>query len=302
MEALNGDTMKTLRSIKKRSNAVQNTLKVVSAMKIISAMKLKKMQKRLAGENYYDKEMKNLALQISVKSGDITHPAFRLRRNPKKIIILAVAQQRGFCGALSEKMFQEVAGFIDLMKDRKIEVETWVIGRRGARTFRKNGLEIREVDLKTENKVDDGKIKSLCQKLLKIFLNFECDQIVLAYNSFISILSHKVVLDLFLPVWVKMEERPETDNYIDFLYEPKKSEVLDWILNQTIMSGLKKALREAEASELAARMVSMDKAYNNARDMLKTLVREFNSLRQTTITKELMDIVGGAEVLRKLEN
>lgn len=274
------------------------TTKITGAMKLIATSKLKRAQQRMLNARLYNDSLKELALQAAAKSGEITHPAFILRPKVRKATVLVITPERGFCGALSEEMFGQIRHFLDMMKDRGVGTSALVVGSKGAQHFGRHEIEFEEIDLGFEDPLINIKVENLCNHLLDIFLSGEADQILLAYSRFVSAVSHQVALEIFLPVWVKKGERPVMENEVDFIYEPDKSRVLELVLKKALRTKLYQALFEAGASELAARMVAMDKALKNARDMVERLTRRYHRVRQSTITRELLDIIGGAEALK----
>jgi F-type H+-transporting ATPase subunit gamma len=290
--------MQTLKSIKKRIVAVKGTMKIVSAMKMTSASKLKRVQADLEDVRLYNKEIKKLALQITAKSGGVGHPAFVLRPKTEHALVIVIGPERGLCGALAENMFRQIDGFSTLMKERGTEVEYWGIGAKVIRTFKKHDVKIKSLDVSDDIQMDDHVVIKLCADLLNKFLEKKYDQIIIAYYGFVSALSNHVSLDMFLPIWVKDSERPGLDNGVDFLYEPGRSEVIEMVVGEALRAQFVHALVESRATEFASRMVAMDKASKNAEDMVGKMSREYNRVRQASITRELMDIVGGAEALK----
>lgn len=290
--------MQTLKSIRKRISSIKGTMKITGAMKLISASKMKRMQKSVSDIQLYSDGLKELMLQVVAKGGEITHPAFVLRHKPKKAIVVVITTDRGLCGGLNDQMAKQIESFLDLMSEKEIETTTWVIGNKGAQYFSKQHVKYKNLEIGIADRPDEEKVRALSRLLLRSYLNGECDQVIVAYNKFSSISSHRVALDLFLPVWVKDDERPQLRDEVDFIYEPEKGAIIEKVLVETLEAELLRTLIEGRASEHAARMVAMDTALRNADEMLETLTRKYNRERQGAITRELLDIIGGAEALR----
>lgn len=290
--------MPILKDIRKRINSISNTMKIMDAMKMIAISKLRGVQEGALKSRKYNDGLKELALQIAGKGGEGLSPVFTMRPKTKNVTIIVMTPERGFCGNLSEEVFNQVKSVLDFMRDRQIKTKTFVAGSKGAHHFKKHGLEFEKIDIGVEDLLAKIKVEGLCRHLLDQYLSGETDQILLAYNKFVSISSHQVALDIFLPIWVKGAEKPKIRNEIDFLYEPEKSKVIETIVMKTLKTQLYQTLLEGRASELASRMIAMNKAVKNAEDKVKSLTGWYHKTRQAAITRELLDIIGGAEALK----
>lgn len=311
--------MHGLREIKKRLKAVEGTKKIIGVMKLIAASKLKGAQEDAVGARLYNEKLKSLAMELSSKCGDSVHPAFESVKEIKKILLIVFSTDKGFCGALNDHMVMQVVHFIQMMEDRGIGVTTWIIGSKGRTYFKKYGFDVTELDkssfkdaepavvydggtkllsgISIQNRDSSAGIHFLSQYLLGVFLSGGADQVLIAYNRFRSVTSQQVVMDMFLPIWVKKADMPEFRDKVDFLYEPCKSLVVEKIIEEVLDCTFLQALREARTSEIASRLVTMDRSFKNAGDMEKLITREHNRARQAAITREIMGIISGAEAL-----
>lgn len=289
--------MESLKNIKRRIASVKGTTKVTGTMKMVAASKLKKIQGRVVGARNYAQGLKNLALEAAHKGGELKDPTFLLRNKTEKVIVFAITAEKGFCGGLCERLIRQTKQFITLMKDRDIETSVWVAGEKGVKCFKKSGIDCEVVDLEICVDPDKTKISHICRELLGLFLSGQCDQVLLAYNTFRAAAERVVTIDLFLPIWVKDSNQPKMIDKVDFIYEPSKEEIFKILIKESLESLLWRAVFESHASELAARVMAMDEAQKNAKDMILNLSRKYNRLRQTSITHDLMDIIGGAEAL-----
>jgi len=289
--------MQSLKEIKRRVSSIKGTMKITGALKLISVSKLKRAQKNIADIKRYDEELKKLALKVAVKNGDTSHPAFILREKIKKTVLIVITAEKGFCGSVVDNMVRQIKHFTQMLEDRKIEVTTFLSGNKGARKFKQNNIKFQSLDFWTRHKLQEDLINDFAEQLLDDYYRGEIDQVILAYNKYISNLSHRVVLDMYLPIWVRDEDRPKIANQVDYLYDPTKEGLVKEIIDRVIKTDLKRAMFEASASELASRMIAMDEALRNAKELVHDLGREYNRVRQTAITREIMDIVIGAEVL-----
>lgn len=289
--------MQTLRSIKRRIRSISGTMKITRALKMISAAKLKRFQTQAVNAKIFRNKFREIALQVAAKDGEIEHPAFIPRHNIRQVIVIVISVDKGFCGGLGDQMAKQIKQYLDIARDREISVRVLVMGNKSQQSFKKNKIDFKRLNISYEGQKNHAKIERLCRQLLKLYLTGNCDQVVIAYNNFNSVISHESILESFLPVWVKEDERSKLNNMIDFIYEPEKGKVLADLLAETLKQGFIGAALESFTSEQAARMVAMDEAYKNGQDISGKLKRKYNQLRQSAITRELIDIIGGAEVL-----
>ncbi len=273
-------------------------MKITGAMRMISISKLRAAQGNAERSRLYCDGLRDIALRIAAKSNGEGHPALLLKSNPKKATLVVIASQKGFCGNLNENLFNQINHFVQMMEDRGTHMTTFVAGAKGFRHFSKGQIECERLDVGIEDLLVKIKLEGICRHLLQLYLSGETDQIFLAYQGFESITRQRVELEMFLPIWVRESERPKTGSTVDYLYEPSKDDVVDMLIQKTLRSTFFQALLESWASELAARMVTMDQALRNARDVVGQLTKQYHHVRQTVITRDLLDIVGGAEALR----
>lgn len=290
--------MQALKTLRRRISSVKSTMKITRALKLISSSKLRKEQlKTVAARNFSD-ELKRMALIVAAKDGRIEHPAFVLKKETKKSLMIILTTDGGFCGALNDQMAKQTEQFVALMKSRDTDVRILLAGKRGIKTFKKYNIPFEALDINIKDDPNTNFLDQFTSDLLSKFLKGEMDQILIAYNKFISIVTQQMLIDMFLPIWVKEKERPYLNNKIEFIYEPSKDIILNGLVERSLIGQFNQAIAEARTSEFAARMVAMDKAMNNARDVIDGLTRQYNRARQAAITKELLDIVGGAEALK----
>lgn len=289
--------MATLRDIKKRISAVGSIKKVTGALKMVSASKLRRSQEKLMGSRSYANDIKNIALEMSMKDGIVENPVFIPRRKLKKAVLIVIATDKGLCGPLNARMAKEMRPFLDLMAERDTDVEVHIMGRRGVKYFTRQGVDFSVMPFSVDIDPPEQDLEKFCRLLLKRFLSEEIDQVMIAFNRFVSTISQQVSLDIFLPIWVK--EPKKVDDHVDFIYEPSKLEVMDAVVLESLKATFNESLFEARASELAARVFSMNQAFGNASDLEVSLTGVYNRARQSAITTELLDIIGGAEAIQK---
>jgi len=296
---IGGFKLEGIREIKRRRASVLSISKVTNAMKIIAATRLRRIEARLGTAARLQEELKRCAIEMFLRNIGPSHPFFTLRE-VRNITLFVVSTMRGFCGGLSEKIAKEVNTFINMMKERGISVSTYVIGKKGAGFFA-NG-DVKSVDIGFFDPLLWIKLENLSSHICNLFISGAADQVIVAYTKFLSTSSHKVVLELVLPIWEKGVTRAELSNSFDLIAEPSEDAVEEFLVRENVKALLWRALVEGSASEEAERLIAMDKAHSNAEDLMRDLTRRYNSLRQASITTELLDIIGGARAVQGMES
>lgn len=289
--------MATLKDIRKRINGVENTGKITRAMKMISAIKLRRAQQKMLMARKYDHEVARVLREVLNGSIDINHPLMTERSGEKKKIdLIIITSDRGMCGAFNENLLKHVRSYIADKVSQGAQVGLYVLGKKGRDHLKRRGYEIK----KELVNISEQEIPVYLEKAEIAFgaryLAGDADETVVVYNSFKSAGSQEIVFKRVLPV--KADDR--TYKYgIEHIYEADKDEIVDYLAKESVMSMLYLAYQESTASEIAARMVSMEKATKNADDLIKALILKMNKVRQGAITNELIEIVSGANSINE---
>ncbi|RPH72278.1 MAG: ATP synthase F1 subunit gamma [Myxococcaceae bacterium] len=290
--------MASLRDIRKRIRSVKSTQKITKAMKMVSAAKLRRAQNAIVAARPYARALDQMIADLVSRSEGISHPLLS-SRPVRRVEILAITSDRGLAGGFNANVIRRVARFA-YERDRSTSLRLTTVGRKGLDAFRRRHLEIRKDHAGFFNRLSYESARELAEELTVEFLEDRVDQVLLAYNEFVSAITQRVVLTPLLPF-----ERPEAEgqaaglrSLIDFEYEPSKQAVLDRLVPQAVATRVYRALLESVASEHGARMSAMENATNNAEDAISRLTLNYNRTRQAAITKELMEIVSGAEALK----
>lgn len=287
--------MPSLRETKNRIKSVKNTEKITKAMKMVAASKLRRAQEAVLRSRPYSKKLLELmgALAERVQTETMApHPLLVDRPNKKNVMVLTLTSDRGLCGALNSSVVRAAQRFIfDHEEDFVSKVGT--IGKKGLEGLQRLGLTI-EAKYEPNGKTYDFPLaKTIAEEMCAKFLNHEIDGVYLVYNEFKSAITQEVVVEQLLPV-----VRPEVANHpVDYIYEPSQEELLNSLVPSHFATRLYQAFLESNASEQGARMTAMDNATRNAKEMTERLTLQYNRARQAAITKELMEIIGGAEAL-----
>ena len=292
--------MASLRDIRKRIRSVKSTQQITKAMKMVSAAKLRRAQDAIIAARPYARAVDQMIADLVARSEGLSHPLL-VTRPARRVEILAITSDRGLAGGFNANVIRRVTRFI-YENERTATIRLTTVGRKGVEAFRRRHLDIRKDHAGLYAKMSYQTARSLSEELIREFLEDRVDQVLVVYNEFVSAISQRVVLAPLLPF-----ERPagesvdplkEAREQIDFEYEPSKQAVLDRLVPQAVATRVYRALLESVASEHGARMSAMENATNNASDAISRLTLTYNRTRQAVITKELMEIVSGAEALK----
>jgi F-type H+-transporting ATPase subunit gamma len=290
--------MAALRDIKRKITAVQKTKQITRAMNMVAASKLRGSQLRMENFRPYAVKfmdvLKSLALRVDPKS----HPLLAVRES-KRIKVICMTSDRGLCGGYNSNIIKTTERFIRDRVAHDKEVSLIAVGRKGRDHFRKRAKMVNQhVDVFA--KFDMSLSQMIGEDVIPSFIAEEYDELYLIYSEFHSIAIQRPVVVRLLPIpSVGADEDVEPDKRLEYIYEPSEEALLDQLLPMYIRVLIYRALLETSTGENAARMMAMDNATSNCDDMIQSLTLNYNKARQAAITKELMDIVGGTEALKK---
>jgi len=301
----------SLRDIRKRITSVRSTQKITKAMKMVAAAKLRRAQESILAVRPYAAKTFEMLSNLARRASTEAHPLLAFRE-PKRVEVVVFASDRGLCGAFNMNLIQRAERFLAEEKGRAEEISLSFFGRKGRDYFRKRKVNIRREYVNYFGKVDYILASRLGQELVRDYIDNRVDRIYLLYSEFRSAIQQRVVLKRILPV-ISTEE-PEggerrgveaspgpgksAAKAVDYLYEPSEGEILDKLLPMYVEVQVYQALLETVASEYGARMTAMENATSNAAEMIDKLTLIYNKARQASITKELIEIVSGAEALK----
>jgi F-type H+-transporting ATPase subunit gamma len=286
--------MASLRDIRRRIASVKNTQQITKAMKMVAAAKMKKAQEAILAARPYAQKMHVVLSSLAARTETEAHPLLKVRE-PYRVGVLLLTSDRGLCGGFNTNLSRQSQVFIREQQNNQNQITSYVFGKKGRNFFKSRQIEMFKVYTDLSGNLDYQTVAGIVQDLAEPFEQEELDIIYMIYNEFKSAISQKVVVEQLLPV--KPMEMVEEMNAVEYIYEPSEQEVLTQILPQYVETQVYRALLESEASEQGARMTAMDSATNNARDLINQLTLNMNKARQAQITKEISEIVGGAEAL-----
>ena len=289
----------SLRDIRKRISSVRSTQQITKAMKMVASAKLRRAQENILAMRPYAIKMFDVLNSLAARTSSDIHPVLR-RREAKRVEVVVFTSDRGLCGAFNMNLIQRAEKFKD-EGTSGAEVMTFsFIGRKGRDYFRKRKANIRREYVNLFGNVDYPLASRIGQDLVEAYEKEQVDAIFLLYSEFRSAMQQRIVLEKILPVTPRApgEEATKGPAAVEYIYEPSQGQILGKLLPMYVEVQVYRALLESAASELGARMTAMENATNNASEMIDKLTLVYNKARQAAITKELIEIVSGAEALK----
>ena len=284
--------MSGLKEIRNRISSVSSTMQITNAMKMVSAAKLKKAQDSITATLPYSNKLSELIKSISASvDSDESSPLFE-KRELKKPLLIVITSNKGLCGGFNSSIVKEVYNLASEYGSNTPDLLT--IGKKGNDILRKKFNVI-----SSHNEVYDSfsysSVKEIAENIMQRFENEEYDEIVLVYNHFKNAATQIITKEQYLPI---LDDSDETSNVQgDYIFEPNRAKILEELIPKSLAIQLFKAISDSIAGEHGARMTAMHKATDNATDLRDQLKLTYNKARQTAITNEILEIVGGAEAL-----
>ncbi|HEX3009319.1 MAG TPA: ATP synthase F1 subunit gamma [Bacteroidales bacterium] len=295
--------MASTKEIRTRLASAASTKQITSAMKMVSAAKLKKAQDAVLQLRPYVQKLQEILGSISSSDSEGASE-FTRARDEERVLIIAITSNRGLCGAFNANVAKQAMQLVQdkysfQLSSRKLSFIA--IGKKGGDFLRRKNLPLVEVNTDLVDKVNFNKIAEYAESLMREYKGGKYDKIEIVYNQFKNAAIQILRTEQFLPVpkaEVKATKGKNTVNTnYDFIYEPSKEEIVKDLIPKTLKVQLFKAILDSVASEHGARMTAMHKATDNATELLKELRLQYNKARQSAITNEILEIVGGAEAL-----
>ena len=285
--------MPSLIDIRRRVRAVKSTQQITKAMKMVSSSKLRRAQERIMRSRPYAQEMLRVFNSLATRTDTARHVLLQEQHGQRPLLIVITAD-RGLAGSFNANVIKGAAEFITAQpRDKGQEVALALVGRKGRDFFLRRGFDVRYEEVGLFQNVKWSHAQAIANTAIKEFLAPEIGPVYLVYNQFKSIMSQQVVIERLLPI-ARLEQEPSTAA-IDYLFEPAPELLLDTLLPFHVAVQVNRALLESSAAEHAARMTAMDSATRNAKDMVDRLTLYMNKVRQASITREIIEIVAGAQ-------
>jgi F-type H+-transporting ATPase subunit gamma len=282
----------TLRDIRRRIGSVKNTRQITRAMKVVAASRLRRSQERIFNARPYANQMMALLESLAARLEQQQHPLLA-RRPERKILLVVVTGDRGLCGAFNANVLRIAQDYIRELGGDKVSLVT--VGRKGRDFFRKRPVKITAEYVNIFRQLEFSHAKKLAEKIIELYTNEAVDAVDFVYNEFKSTMVQNVKVERYLPIEPLVP--PEGEFFADYIYEQPPAEILKVLLPRYVEIQVFRAFLESQAAEYAARMTAMDSATNNADELIESLRLKLNRLRQAGITKEIIEVVSGAQAL-----
>lgn len=294
--------MPSLQSLRRKIAAFKNTQKITKAMKMVAAAKLKRSQDRILSARPYAHKMRGVLGNLSRRVNRSAHPLLQ-KREGRKVEVLVVTSDRGLCGGFNGNIVRKSAEFVRQCEARGLQVALSIVGRKGRDYFRRRPWPIRQEWTGVFDKLSFEHAIDIGGDLTDQFIKGTFDELYVVYNEFKSAIQQRVIVEKLFPVDAAAEfgaipAAAEETTGGSYLYEPDEAELLNVLVPKHFQVQAFRILLESAAAEHGARMAAMDGATRNAGQLIKKVTLYYNKTRQAAITKELMDIVGGAEALK----
>ncbi len=293
--------MPNLKELKNRISSVKSTRKITSAMKMVAASKLRRAQDLAESSRVY---ADSLSFILSSLAGNTKNssdlPVILTGRENSKISLLIInSSDRGLCGGFNSNLFRNAKNWIGEQQEKGKSVKIITVGKKASSFYRKTDLDvIANFDDLNSNDKQLQVSEEIKNKIMELFENNEIDEVSILFNKFVSVIAQEPTYQSLIPLSNEEadEEVTDTSNAV-FEFEPDKNELLEYLVPRNFLTQIYRSVLESSASEHAARMTSMDNATRNAGDMIDGLTLTYNRTRQAFITKELIEIISGAEAV-----
>ena len=290
--------MATLRDIKRKIDAVKKTSQITKAMNMVAAAKLRGAQQNMEKFHPYAVKFNEVIRRLAAGVEDASaYPLLTPRETVKKIELVLISADRGLCGSFNNNLIVRAEKFVREKQAEGIEVSLVTAGRKGTDYFRRRRQDIRKRLTGLLNKPGYSDAYDLGRDLIEGFVTGGCDEVYVIYSRFVSMVKQIATLVPLLPIVPEVAE--EKAGYFEYLFEPSHQALLTDLLPNYVYIQLLEFFYHTAVSEHAARMAAMENATSNCKELVRSLTLTYNKARQAGITKELMDIVGGAEALKK---
>ncbi len=291
--------MPSLKDIRTRIDSVKTTRQVTSAMKMVSAAKLKKAQDDIVQIRPFADKLNEIIFELINAMDENISIDLAEERETDHVLVIMVTSNRGLCGAFNSNVVKEVNQLIREKYASHLKngfIDVLAIGKQGQKLLKTAGIDCYNDKNEIYNKVTYKAVEEISEEVINDFLSKKYDRVILAYNEFINAAVQKVSVEQFLPLKLPKLDGNHASQYI---YEPDQNKIIKELIPKSLKTIFFKTILDSVAAEHGARMTSMHKATDNATELLGELKMSYNKARQSAITNEILEIVGGAEALSK---
>jgi F-type H+-transporting ATPase subunit gamma len=301
--------MPSLKDIRKKISSTKNTQQITKAMKMVSAAKLRRSQNAIVNARPYAYKLHSVISRLAA-TGEFTHPLMSKVEVPKKLLMVVLTSDRGLCGAFNSNIIKYSERFFREQLTNYQEIKFIFVGRKGAEHFKRRNISGVETITNLANDIKYSIAAQLADTIMNEYTSGSYDEVILVYNEFKSAMNQKVIAEKILPIQALREDETvnaqkndiqESGDFalaMNYIFEPGADEILKQLLPKHFAIQVYRAMLESIAGEHGARMSAMESATKNAGQMIRKLTLTYNKLRQAAITRELVEIVSGAEALK----
>jgi F-type H+-transporting ATPase subunit gamma len=287
--------MQSLRIIRRKIAAVKNLQKITRAMKMVAAARLRRVQDKVTAGRPYAERLEEMIRLVAPYAQEVEHPLLKRRDPIRRVGLVVMTADRGLCGSYNNNVIRAAVRFIERQNQEGRPVRLFTLGRKGRAYFEKRNYDLYESFAQLKETAPFVQFQAVADSITHWFTSGDVDEVYIAYTRFLSAMRQMPLVVKFLPI-----EPPETMDRgeVEYLFEPAAPELLQVLIPRYVHNRVYQYLLEAIASEHAARMLAMGNATDNATELIQQLTLQFNKARQASITKEILEVVSGAEALR----
>lgn len=292
--------MPSLKEVRNRISSINSTQQITKAMKMVAAAKLRRAQDGILQMRPYAHKLADMLSTVSAGAELAAESPYNQTRSAEKILLISITADRGLCGAFNTNVVKATLQLMtETYKDqtRRGNVDILAIGKKGAEAFVRRGLKVNTDYVNTLTSLNFSTVRSVAEDVMAMFVAGRYDRVELVYNEFKNVATQIIRAEQFLPIVAAPTNTATKTQAVNYIFEPSEEAIITELIPKTLKIQLYKALLESNASFFGAQMTAMDKATENAGDLLKELRLVYNRTRQAAITKEILEIVGGAEAL-----
>jgi len=298
--------MAKTRAIVKRRKAIRNIRKITRTMELIATARFKKAQDRAVQAEAYTRKIGELAADLSANAANLTHPLLQKREEVHNSLLLVLCSNRGLCGGYNAAILREATGRIRQIQGQGITLHLELSGKRAINYYRYQGIAAEATYTHFEDRPRFDEVEKLANRYIAAYIAGQLDQVEIAYMRYLNAAKQVPVVETLLPLSAAappVSRRPATpaaapEARVEYEFLPRVEEILEAILPVSFKVRLFKCFLDAAVSEQIARRVAMKAATENAGDIIKALTRQYNRARQSQITKEIAEVIGGAATLK----
>ena len=288
--------MPSLLDLRRRIRAVKSTQQITKAMKMVAASKLRRAQDRLFAGRPYASDMLRVLNDVAARVDPSAHPLLEDRPAGGKVLLVVITADRGLCGSFNSNIIKGAGGFV--VENPGREVALGLVGRKGRDFFARRGFDVTFEHVNLFQRLNYADAQAIARASMEDFTSHAVDQVYLVYNEFKTVMQQRVVIERLLPIpRFEPAEHERAATVVEFIYEPGPDRIFRDLLPRHVEIQVWRALLESAAAEHAARMTAMDAATRNSTDMIDSLTLYMNKVRQAAITREIIEVVSGAQAL-----